>query len=74
MRAVAVTFLVAVTGCEAASPSPGLDQLLQIPNAQYRPGPFPEDDGGPRALIGKLRHASVVIGETGEQLEATLDV
>lgn len=59
--------------CDAASPDPGLDAMLQVPGAQYRPGPFPDDEGGPAAISVQTRHSEVVVGRAGEELRGVLD-
>lgn len=70
MRAFLV---VALVGCTAASSDPGLDALLQVQNAQFRPGPFPAEAGGPMAYGLTTQHNAIVIGETGESLRGVLD-
>jgi hypothetical protein len=70
MRAEWVVLLAA---CEAASPDPGLGAKLQLEGAQFRPGAFPSDDGGPAALALTTRHSEIVIGELGEPLRGVLE-
>ncbi len=65
--------LVLATACDAASSDPGLDAVLEISGAQYRPGAFPADDGGPAALGLATRHPSVVIERVGEKATGTLE-
>lgn len=69
MRRLALVLLAA---CDAASSDRGLDAVLEIPGAQYRPGPFPGDDGGPEVVGLATRHASVVIERVGEKATGTL--
>src|SRR5262245_29765459 len=64
---------IALAGCTAASSDPGLDALLQVQGAQFRPGPFPADEGGPAALALATRHAEIAIGELGEPLRGVLE-
>ncbi len=71
MRSVAV--LAVLTACETASPDPGLDSLLQVANAQYRPGGFPDDQGGPAALALATRHERIPIGRLVERATGTLE-
>lgn len=59
--------LVLLGACDAASPDPGLDAVLEIPGAQYRPGPFPSDTGGPAVVGVATRHSTVVIERVGEK-------
>ena len=72
MMARALT-LLALVGCDAASPDPGLDALLQVAGAQFRPEPFPGDEGGPAAVALTTRHSEIAIGETGEPLRGVLE-
>ncbi len=60
-------------GCEGASPDPGLEALLQVEGAQFRPGEFPADEGGPAAVALTTRHTHLVVGRLGEQLRAALE-
>ncbi|HEY4238578.1 MAG TPA: hypothetical protein VGM88_02140 [Kofleriaceae bacterium] len=54
-------------GClESASPDPGLDAMLQIPDAQFRPGAFPAATGGPDALQLTTTHATILVGRLHE--------
>ncbi|MCX5742711.1 MAG: hypothetical protein NT062_09465, partial [Proteobacteria bacterium] len=64
--------IMLLAGCEAASPSPGLDALLQIPGAQYRPGPFPMPSGGPPTAAASLRDSHTERGVVGEKLDGVL--
>ena len=66
-------WLVVVAGCTAASPDPGLGALLQVQGAQYRPGAFPADDGGPAALAVVTAHAAIPIGTFRERIDGTLE-
>lgn len=63
----------ALAACDAASPDPGLGAWLQVQGAQYRPGPFPGDEGGPPALDVQTRHGQLLIDRLDEPLDATLD-
>jgi len=65
--------LLVLAGCGAsATPDPGLAALIQIPGAQYRPGPLPAPSGGPDALQLRATHAAVPIGELRERIRGTL--
>jgi hypothetical protein len=70
MRAVVLVLLV---GCTAASSDPALDALLQVKGAQFRPGPFPAETGGPAALAVTTRHAEITIGELREPVRGVLE-
>lgn len=70
MRAV---WLLALAACDAASPDPGLGALLQVEGAQYRPGAFPDEDGGPAALQVTTRHSAITIGHLDESLSGVLE-
>lgn len=64
---------MAMAGCDAASPDPGLGALLYVDGAQYRPGPFPPDAGGPAALSLASRRSEITIGQLGEPLRGVLE-
>ncbi|HVV86692.1 MAG TPA: hypothetical protein VHE35_26720, partial [Kofleriaceae bacterium] len=64
--------LVGLGGCDGASPDPGLDALLQVDGAQFRPGPFPADEGGPAAVMVAARRAELVVGHTGGSLHGAV--
>lgn len=65
-------WIVLLGACTGTSPDPGLDAVLQVANAQYRPGPFPADTGGPAALDLVTRHSTITIGELAERATGTL--
>ncbi len=47
--------------------------MLQVPGAQFRPGPFPAETGGPAALALTTRHSEVLVGDVGESLRGVLE-
>jgi hypothetical protein len=59
--------------CVGASPDPGLHLALQVAGAQYRPGPFPADAGGPATIDIKTAHGLLLINQLTEPLNATLE-
>ncbi len=65
--------ILLLTACEGASTELGLDAILRVRDAQFRPGAFPAAEGGPPALAAQTAHATVVAGRFDEQLLATLD-
>ncbi|MDB4963054.1 MAG: hypothetical protein JWP01_3053 [Myxococcales bacterium] len=65
--------LLALAGCEAASSDPGYAALLQVADAQFRPGGMPPDRGGPAALVVSTQHARIPIGSVDEQIRGVLD-
>lgn len=69
---IAIAIGSALGACDAASSDPGLDAVLAISGAQYRPGAFPADEGGPEALALTTRHPNVVIERVGEKATGTL--
>ncbi len=71
MRASAL--LVALAACDAASSDRGLEAVLEIQGAQFRPGPFPADEGGPATLALSTRHPTVIIERVGEKAIGTLE-
>ncbi len=66
-------WLFAMAACDAVSPDPGLGALLQVEGAQFRPGPFPADDGGPAAVAVTSGHSEITIGKLGEPLRGVLE-
>jgi hypothetical protein len=70
MRAAA---LLALAACgTTASPELGLDQLLQVRDAQFRPGAFPSGDGAQATQV-VTQHAAITIGTFREKLHGVLD-
>jgi len=71
-----VALVVALAAChDGASPDRALGELLQLAgDAQYRPGPFPADQGGPAALDLQTRQVDVFVGRLRTTLDGTLDV
>jgi hypothetical protein len=65
--------LLALCACEGASPELGYDAFIQVPSAQFRPGPFPSASGGPAARTVVTSHSTVQIGTVDERLHAVLD-
>lgn len=57
---------------ELASSDPGLGAMLRVEGGQFRPGPFPDDAGGPVASAVTTRHAHVVLGRFDEPLRGVL--
>lgn len=73
MRAWLAPGALALAACGAsASPDPGLGALLQIPGAQYRPGPLPAPSGGPDAIQLRTTHAAIRIGQLREKIIGVL--
>src|SRR5262249_29954618 len=64
---------IAICGCTAASPDPGYGALLQVPAAQFRPGPFPGATCGPVSTSGTTSHPSIVIGRLHETVHGVFD-
>lgn len=71
MRAVILVLLASCT--DGASPDLGLTARLQIEGAQFRPGAFPADDGGPLTSSFVTRQSMIVVDRTGETLRAILE-
>jgi hypothetical protein len=65
--------LVLLCACDAASPDPGLEAMLQVEGAQFRPGPFPADAGGPATQAVQARHSELIVGRSGESVRGVLD-
>lgn len=71
----ALLILLAACSNDGASSDPGLGSLLQLSEAaQFRPGPFPADDGGPAALDVRTADGTVVIGRLMDSVIGVLDV
>lgn len=64
---------VALAACDGVSADPGLASRLQIEGAQFRPGPFPADEGGPATSSFVTRQSMIVVDRVGEGLRAILD-
>lgn len=73
MRALVGASLAAMAACTGASPDPGLGARVQVPGAQYRPGPFPDDSGGPATLAIQPDHATVTVGRLHDSLHGQFD-
>jgi hypothetical protein len=70
-----VASLLLVACHDGATPDPGLGSLLQVAGkAQFRPGPFPADEGGPQTIDLSPFHVSLVVGRLMEAIDGTLDV
>lgn len=70
MRAfVLLGFAACTTG---ASSDLGLGAMLQVEGAQFRPGAFPDEDGGPEALDVQTFHSMFEVGSVKEPLRAVL--
>jgi len=65
--------MLALGACDAASPDPGITASLQVANAQFRPGPFPRDTGGPDALSLASTHSEITIGPIEEPVRGILE-
>lgn len=66
--------LLALAACtDGASNDRALDELLQLSGeAQFRPGPFPADEGGPAALELTTAVNDVLIGQLRTSFKGTL--
>lgn len=73
MRGILVVAPALLVACTAASPDPGVEAMLRVQGAQFRPGPFPSDAGGPSAQSLVSRHSEIPIGEVDEPVRAVLD-
>ena len=69
----ALVLVGVLAACDAASPERGLDSLLQVEGAQFRPGPFPAPAGGPATLAVTTTRSRFVIGQTGESFRGVLE-
>jgi hypothetical protein len=71
VRAI-LAFLFALAGCDGASSDPGYDAWLQLPEAQWRPGELPADEGGPAVLGVQTTRGVLQIGSVRERLRGQL--
>lgn len=66
-------WLLVLAGCaDHASAELGLDALLQVDGAQFRPGAFPADEGGPAATSVVTQHSTILVGRVGESVRGVL--
>ena len=65
--------LLALAACGGVTPDLGFGTELQLPGAQFRPGPFPAATGGPPTQSLSTTHPTVTIGRIHEQLTGILD-
>lgn len=72
MRAVILAAAVVLAGCDVASSALGRDAMLQVDGAQWRPGPRPDDDGGPTVSEVLLRRPTVVRDGLGQRVTGAL--
>jgi hypothetical protein len=70
LRALACIALAACAG--QASPELGLGDLLYVDGAQYRPGAFPAQTGGPDVTSAQTAHSTIVVGTHREPLHGVL--
>lgn len=63
MRAVLAAVLACGACTDGAASDPGLDSMLQVRHAQFRPGPFPAATGGPEAVQVNPARAIAVVGQ-----------
>lgn len=67
-----VGLCAASLGCEGASPELGLDAWLRVEGAQYAPGPFEAESGGPTVEGLFLTRPTLRPGEVDRRLEGAL--
>lgn len=72
MRALLAILLACAACTDGATGAPGLDALLQVAGAQYRPGPFPQRADGPATASASLRDSRTLRGRTSELLDGVL--
>ena len=65
-------WLLLVAACGGASPELGLDSLVVVPGAQFRPGDYPAPTGGPDTLQVLPLHQNAIIGGTFESVTGIL--
>ena len=66
-------WLILLAACDGASSDLGRDLPLQLAGGgQYRPGPFPADEGGPAAIDVVTAHATVGVASLTERMSGHL--
>jgi hypothetical protein len=65
-------FLV-LAGCGGVTADPGVTAKLQVEDAQFRPGAFPPDTGGPATFGLRTQHSAVIAGREDEKLNANVE-
>lgn len=71
MRALVVLVLAGCT--DGATSDLGLGSMLQVEGAQFRPGPFPRDSGGPDALQISTAQTELQVGQIREPIRGVLE-
>src|SRR5262245_30956505 len=71
MRILALLALAACT--DGASADLGLGAMLRVDGAQFRPGPFPRDTGGPDGLQISTAHTMLEVGPVREPVRGVLE-
>jgi hypothetical protein len=67
MRTTAL-LAIALAGCiDASSSDPARDAWLQIPGLQWRPGPLPDDEGGPIVEAVQILRPTIILGTVDER-------
>ena len=73
MRVRAAWLVVTIGACgTTASPELGLDSLMKIAGAQFRPGPFPAANGGQDAVMAAPAQRTAYIGGTFDRMNGIL--
>lgn len=66
------SWLLMLAACDGATNAPGYGTALAIDDAQFRPGGFPKETGGPTIQQLVSGHQAITIGTFREQLHAVL--
>lgn len=74
MRAAAALGLIAIAACDVASPDLGREAALQVRGAQWRPGPPPDDVGGPTVDDVALLRQTLVRDADDQRVAGALGV
>jgi hypothetical protein len=63
-----IPILLPLAACDAASSDSARDAMLQVPDAQWRPGPLPDPAGGPDVVLFEGLRPTVIVPTVGEPL------
>ncbi len=74
MRAISLAALASLGACtDGATANPGLEAILRVAGAQYRPGPLPSPNDGPAGIQLLPRLAVTTIGDARSTARASFD-
>lgn len=66
------TLIFELACASGATSDPGYDQTLQVLNAQFRPGSFPQPSGGPETTLLFTPRSTIEIGQLRDHVHAVM--